>query len=176
MSERRFDRKKLEVIAEKLKKKNERAFDELFDLTRDYLFYFIFGIVRNDSLADDILQDTYITVYEKIDTYKGNNFLSWMMTIAHNKAVNVIRKESRTDTIDPVEQDFLLKESDNEAEMMLLKDMSGILNPEEFQIVMMHILGNYTHKQISNGLEIPLGTVTWKYNEAMKKLRTKLEV
>ncbi len=175
MDNRRFDKKRLEVLADRLKEGSEKAFDELFDSTRDYFFYFIFGIVKNDSLADDVLQETYITIYEKIHTYKGKNFLSWMMTIAHNKAVNNIRKESRMSYFDSTESEFLLKDESTEEELLLLKDMSETLTEDEQQIVMMYVLGNYTHKQIAEGLDKPLGTITWKYNEAMKKMRNKLE-
>lgn len=169
-------KQRLEVLAKKLKKKNEKAFDELFAMTRDYLFYFIFGIVKDADLADDCLQDTYISVYDKIDSYKESNFLAWMTTIARNKALNAIKKDTRANYIDAQDKEYLMKSNSNEKELVLIKDMKETLDDDEFQIVMMHVIGNYTHKQISNGLGKPLGTITWKYNEAMKKLRSKLEV
>lgn len=175
MDYNKFDKSRLEKLAKKIKNKNEVAFDELFHSTRDYLFYFVFGILRNEEASDDILQETYLTVFEKITSYEGNNFLAWIMTIARNKAFNYYKKENRMTYLESSAQEFLLREDSNESELLLLSDMSKILKPDEMQIVMMHILGNYTHKQISNGLDIPLGTSTWKYNEAMKKLKSKLE-
>lgn len=169
-------KQRLEVLARKLKKKSEKAFDELFDTTRDYLFYFIYGIVKDADLADDCLQETFITIYEKIDLYSESNFLAWMTTIAKNKALNSVKKDNRANYIDATEKEYLMKSRSSEEELILLKDMEETLSEDEFQIVMMHVIGNYTHKQISQGLDKPIGTITWKYNEAMKKLRSKLEV
>jgi RNA polymerase sigma-70 factor (ECF subfamily) len=59
---------------------------------------------------------------------------------------------------------------------MLLKDIVETLDEDEYEIVLLYVLGNYTHKQIAEGLSKPIGTITWKYQEALKKLRTKLEV
>jgi len=78
--------------------------------------------------------------------------------------------------LDTSAQEFLLREDSKESELLLLSDISEIRKPDELHIVMMHIVGNYKNKQKSNGLDIPLGTSTWKYNQAMKKLKSKLEV
>ncbi|QVK20751.1 RNA polymerase sigma factor [Mycoplasmatota bacterium] len=172
----RMSKRQLGIIKYKLKKKSERAFDELFYLTRDYLFYFIYSMVKNRAAADDLLQDTYITIYEKIDSCNSNNFLSWMLTIARNKTINFIRKESKMSYVESNRFDFMSSDCSSERELLLLKDMKSVLNNDEFQIVLMHVLGNYTHKQISKGLDKPIGTISWKYNEAMKKLKEKLEV
>ncbi len=67
MDYNKFDKSRLEKLAKKIKNKNERAFDELFNSTRDYLFYFVFGILRNEEATDDILQETYLTVFDKIN-------------------------------------------------------------------------------------------------------------
>lgn len=176
MANNKIDKRRLEALASKLKNKSEKAFDEIFFSTKDYLFYYIYGIVKNQNLADDILQETYIAIFDKISSYKSKNFLAWIITIAHNKAVNKIRKESKVSYVDSEESDYLFEVGSSEDELLLLKDMSEILKPEELRIVLMHVIGNYTHKQISLGLDIPLGTITWKYNDSMKKLRNKLEV
>ncbi len=174
MANYKIDKARLEILASKLKNGNEKAFDEIFNTTKDYLFYYIFSIIKNQTQADDILQDTFRSMYQKISTYKSKNFLSWIITIAHNNSVNYIRKESKVVYDDEFTRNS--SEESKEQEILLLNDMKNILDQNELEIVMMHVLGNFTHKQISIGLEKPLGTITWKYNEAIKKLRTKLEV
>ncbi len=172
----KIDKQKLERVANGLKKRSERSFDELFTMTRDYLFYFIYSKVKNQTVADDILQDTYITVYEKIHQYESNNFLSWILTIARNKTINYIKKESRHQYVDQEESEYLFNEESNDKESLLIHDMTQVLDEDELEIVMMYVIGNFTHKQIAEGLQKPIGTITWKYGEAMKKLRAKLEV
>ena len=174
MANYKIDKLRLEVLASKLKDGREKAFDEIFNTTKDYLFYYIFSIIKNQTQADDILQDTFRAMYQNISKYKSKNFLSWIITIAHNKSVNYIRKESKITYDDEFTRNS--SEESKEQEILLLNDMKNILDQNEIEIVMMHVLGNFTHKQISVGLDKPIGTITWKYNEAIKKLRTKLEV
>lgn len=176
MADIRFNKKRLEVLAKKMKQGSEKAFDEFFYSTRDYLFYFIYSFVKDQTLADDVLQETYITGYEKIGSYKEKNILSWLMTIARNKSINRLKKDNRTSFVDATESDYLFQRESDEKEILLLNDMKKHLSSDELQVVLMHILGNFTHKQISEGLEKPLGTVTWMYSEALKKLRKNLEV
>ena len=175
MANYNIDKKRLEVLASKLKDGSEKAFDEIFYTTKDYLFYYIFSIIKNQTQADDILQDTFRSVYINISNYKSKNFLSWIITIAHNNSVNYIRKESKMIYLEDDSSNKMSVGSKDD-EILLLKDMENILNQNELEIVMMHVLGNFTHKQISIGLDKPIGTITWRYNEALKKLRTKLEV
>lgn len=50
-----------------------------------------------------------------------------------------------------------------------------ILTPEEFKIVIMYTVGEYKHREIAELLNLPLGTVTWKYKTALEKMRTEIE-
>lgn len=64
------------------------------------------------------------------------------------------------------------KEQDN---FELLEKISQILKPQEFQIVVLHVINGLTHKEIAKITKRPLGSITWAYNNAMAKVRRELQ-
>lgn len=121
------------------------------------------------------MEQTYVHLYEHIDKYEQNGkALNWILTIARNLAlaeVNRSKKEMTTDFSDPLNVNLVYVNAPKVDSGSLISLANEILTPEEFQIVMMHVVGEYKHREISETLNIPLGTVTWKYNEAIKKLK-----
>lgn len=62
-----------------------------------------------------------------------------------------------------------------EPNLPYLDELTATLTEEEREIVIMHAVWGYKHKEIAKEKGLPLGTVTWKYNEAIKKLRKEIE-
>jgi len=150
--------------------------DGLKEVYEEYVSY-IYGIVRallhNKEEAEDITGDFFIRLWEKSDTYKpGGGHKGWMATIARNMAVDYIRKHKREDFSETVSD----KESDENVEHQVLADISinealATLKESERKVVHLKIMGELTFKEIAEILNQPMGTVTWHYNQAIKKLR-----
>lgn len=150
--------------------------DGLKEVYEEYVSY-IYGIVRallhNKEEAEDITSDFFIRLWEKSDTYKpGGGHKGWMATIARNMAVDYIRKHKREEFSETVSE----KESDENIEQQVLADISinealATLKESERKVVHLKIMGELTFKEIAEILEQPMGTVTWHYNQAIKKLR-----
>ena len=72
------------------------VFDDIYYATKDAVYYTILAILKDESLAEDIMQDTYLTALEKIHQYKPrSSFQSWIVTVARNLAINVYNKRKR---------------------------------------------------------------------------------
>ncbi|MDR4968238.1 MAG: RNA polymerase sigma factor [Acholeplasmataceae bacterium] len=84
----------IHAIIEELKKRNYQSFDTFYNLTKNQVFYAIINIVKDQDLAEDIMQDTYVKFLEKIEQYKsGSNPYAYLSTIARNLAINTYNRE-----------------------------------------------------------------------------------
>lgn len=170
-------KKDIKVLIKQLKNGDLSVFDELYYMTKDNVYYTILSILKDSSLSEDLMQETYLKALEKIHSYKPkNSFNSWIVTIARNLAINEYNRRKRELKVDPSDNEIMFGtvESISEKEL-LIKEMLEYLTPEEREILIMHIIGDMKYREIAEVLGIPIGTVSWKYNEAVKKLKNKYE-
>lgn len=170
-------KKDIKTLVKQLKNGNITVFDDLYYLTKDNVYYTILSIVKDSSLSEDIMQETYLKALEKIHSYKPrHSFNSWIVTIARNLAINEYNKRKRELKVDPLDNEIIFGTVDSLSEKeLLIKEMLEYLKPEEREILIMHIIGDMKYREIAEVLGIPIGTVSWKYNEAVKKLKNKYE-
>lgn len=169
--------KDIKILVKRLKNGDMSAFDDIYYNTKDNVYYSILSILKDKSLSEDIMQETYLRALEKIHSYKPRySFNSWIITIARNLAINEFNRRKRELMIDPSENEIVFGtiESMSEKEL-LIKEMLEFLSEEEREIVIMHIIGDMRHREIAEVLGKPIGTITWKYNDAIKKLKNKYE-
>ena len=170
-----MDYKKLEGKIEKLKKGNLEAFDYIYDYTNRIVYFSILKIVRDKIYAEDILQDTYMRALSCLSQYKANtNFIGWICTIGKSLSVNHLKKYRHE-----IDVDFDLETCDynsSENELPYIFDIATkILSEDEYKIIMLCHVSGYKRREVSMMLDMPIGTVTWKNNEALKKLKQYLE-
>jgi len=165
--------KELNNLVKKLQNGNMDVFDAIYYETKSLVYYTILNIVKDRSLAEDIMQDTYLKGLEKIHTFKATfSFKSWIVMIARNMAINEYNRRKRELSFDVNEDEYIFGtvESSSEKEL-IVKEMLEFLKPEEQEIVILHVIGDLKHREIAAMLKKPLGTVTWTYNQAIKKLQ-----
>ena len=165
MYERRLDNLMKEVT-----QGSERAFEELYEGMKRGVFALAYSYLRNYEDAEDVLQQTFLTVKRKAYLYRvGTNARAWIFQIAKNAALDELRKRKQR------KEGELLREEGVETPVVFLDELTARLSEEEREIVIMHAVWGYKHKEIAEEKGLPLGTVTWKYNEAIKKLRKEQE-
>ena len=157
---------------EALKQKDQLAFEAIYHDTKHAVFAMILPIVKDRSLAEDVMQETYIKMVENINRYnKKYKFINWLLTIAKNQAIDYYRKR-KSELSDSSEHLDLYSDSSTPIETKLeAKYYLSLLTDEERQIVLLKTVGNMKHRDIALMLEKPIGTITWKYNEAIKKMK-----
>lgn len=157
---------------------DEQAFAELYALTKKGVFAFAYSIVGDRATAEDVLQETYIKVKLNICSYAPNtNFSAWLLQIAKNIAYNSIKKSKREMVCD---NDTLSAKAHldacSSAEYTdVLQVVNRVLAKEDKTILLMHAVGGYKHREIAKILDLPLGTVTWKYKNALKTVQKAIE-
>lgn len=167
-----------------LHQKNRAAFDLLYNQYKGALYGSIKRIVKNEDVAEEVLQDAFLKIWNKIDTYdreKGRLF-TWMLNVCRNLAIDKLRsgeinKESKTDSLEnsvsKVETTVQIEQS---TETIGLPE-SLIQLPEEQRFVVEFLyLKGYTQSELAEEFNIPLGTIKTRLRLAMVQLRSIYQV
>jgi len=166
----------LNDLVRRLKRGDEAAFKELYNGSYRQVFFVVLPIIRDKALAEDIVQDTYLKFLEKLNDYKDRNVLSYLITIGKNLAINEYNKRKRITKVDDF-SDFSYYdhiEIKLERKEAIQKALS-ILEKDELDIFLLHVLEGLTHRELSVIMDKPLGTVSWIYAKAVKKMKEYLK-
>ncbi len=164
---------RFEQCIQRMNQGDKEALREVYEEYITYIYHIVLNVLQNKENAEDITSEFFIRLWEKSDTYKpGNGHKGWMASIARNMSVDFLRKHKREELTD----EFTEGGGQNEVEIpvlgeMLIEDALSRLDEKSRSIVHLKILGELTFKEIAEILHMPMGTVTWKYQEAMKLLR-----
>jgi len=168
------------------------ALEELLDRYRDRLMAFIYSVVRDYHLAEDIFQETFLRVYRQARAFRaGASFKTWVYTIAVNLCRDALRKAKRRPEVS-LENGTAVGETDRsrrmidliagkdpgpreqagarELEAILKKELAG-LSPEHRQVIILSRLNGLKYREIAEVLGIPSGTVRSRLHYALEQLR-----
>lgn len=174
---------------EKIKAGDVNAFEELYDQYNRLLFGMIISIVKEREEAEDLLQEVFVKVWQKAHTFnkKRGNVYSWLVTISRNKAIDRIRsKDYKTqekasvsvnkpafslegDKYDPLETTIYSNRAD------IVKKALAKIPKSQRKVLEIAYYRGMTQSEISDHLDIPLGTVKTRTRQGMIKLRNMLE-
>ena len=153
------------------------AFRELYQQTSGVVYGFAMSILRNKHDAEDVMHDAFIRIYSSAVTYRpSGNPMAWILTIVRNLCLNRIREGKVCEDLS--EYDDLAGASDDSEDLldrMVLETAMKVLDAEERQIVILHAMTGFKHREIAEILDLPTGTILSKYNRALKKIRKEME-
>ncbi|MBS1528939.1 MAG: sigma-70 family RNA polymerase sigma factor [Bacteroidetes bacterium] len=168
-----------EELIRALRNREKIAAEALYDMYSASLYGVISRIVVDTAIAEDVLQDTFVKIWNSFAGYsaeKGRLF-TWMVNIARNLAIDKIRSkdfknqgknqelENNVDFID--EQ----RNSVYKPELLGLKDLVDTLKPEQKSILDLVYFKGYTHVEAADELGVPLGTIKTRLRMAIVQLR-----
>ncbi len=166
-----MNKREIDIALKKIAHGDNQAFERLYLETKRGIYAFLLPYFNNSADCEDAMQTTYLKIKQNIGQYnKGNNGLAWILQIAKNTALNELKKQKRTQGLsvcEPVSVD----EQDNSAIDVLRR----ILSDDEYEIVVLHVIWGYKHKEIARRLNCPIGTITSKYNRSVKKFKQALK-
>ena len=164
---------RLEEVMLLIKKGHKDALGQLYDITYQDIYRYIYSITASKEHALDLTHDVFIQAYRNIQSYNGKGHaMAWLITIARNQTYMFLRKHSRTILVD-----YDIDHVDDKVEKMnnsLLVDMiMNELKDDEREVVVLHIVEDLTFLEISKILEKKLSTVLSIYHRSIKKLKQK---
>lgn len=180
--------KEIELM-KKIKAKDADALKQLYSLYNRLLFGMIISIVKKREEAEDVLQEVFVNIWEKAHTFKEGrgNVYSWLVTLTRNKAIDRIRSKGyktqqkasvsvhepaftlEGDMFDPLETTI---HSDR---AQLVKRALGEIPESQSEVLKIAYYRGMTQSEISDHLEIPLGTVKTRTRQGMINLKDILE-
>lgn len=166
----------LDKFIKKFMNGDASAFDEIYNRTRKSVYYVALSILRDKALAEDVMQTTYLRVLKNIQSYAlGTNASAWIIKIAKNEAINMKKVRMREQSIDEYENPTLFGENEPDTYGELIDLAKRLLADDEFSILMLVTACGYKRKEIGKMFDMPTPTVTWKYQNALLKIRNALE-
>ncbi len=167
------------ALIKKIAEGDKNALHELYDKIGKNVYGFALSITKNTYDAEDILQETFITIYQNAPSYQHQGKpRAWIYTIARNHALMKIRSEKKgTDELNEniSDEHFGISKIENADLRLTLETALEKLGDEERQILILHAVSGLKHREIAGVLELPLNTVISKYNRAVKKMKLLLE-
>ena len=152
----------------------EKYFDEVYNLSNKSIYYAAYSVLKDNDTSLDIMQETYLQILKDVNKIPNDvELTAYLVTIAKNKSINYYnRHKKELELMDNYKDYSYSKISSDNGLMDLIKET---LNEREYKIFTLKVIGGYTFKEISKLLKTPIGTTTWMYQEARKKLESKLE-
>ncbi len=148
---------------------NQQAFETLYQLTSAQLFGILTRMLPSKAIAEEVLQESYIKIWENVDSYNAalGNPLTWMISISRNKAVDTLRKrnirENQELDSDYSGEDYigslLGQDEQSIADVQILSLCLERLEAGPRNCIIKAYCEGYSHEDLSNNLDTPLGTV-----------------
>jgi RNA polymerase sigma-70 factor (ECF subfamily) len=169
-------------LVNSLQQRSEKAFSYLYDNYSGALYGIIHSIVTDTETANDVLQDVFINIWRKIESYdpsKGRLF-TWMLNVARNAAIDKIRSKGFRDSLknQPLSEnvDISVSSAVNPAiNDVGLKKVISKLKEEHRVLIDLSYFQGFTHEEIAKAMSMPLGTVKTRIRSALIQLRTLIQ-
>jgi RNA polymerase sigma-70 factor (ECF subfamily) len=168
-----------ETLVAKLKARERAGMEYLYAHYAQALYGVIARIVKEEEVAEEVLQDGLLKIWEKIDQYDATRarFYTWMLNVVRNLAIDKIRSKEhkQSEKTDGMENFVHQIDRENFAEQnpeaIGLDTLIGQLDPDQQLVVRLVYLEGYTHAEVAETHGIPLGTVKTRLRNALINLR-----
>ncbi|WP_296702563.1 RNA polymerase sigma factor [Algoriphagus sp.] len=172
-----------EQLVAGLRAKDRKTTDYLYEKYSRALFAVISRIVHDSDIAEEVFHDSFVKIIKKIDFYdesKGRLY-TWMANICRNSAIDKLRSKeisqsSKTNTIDDFVYGMESKSGTVEqTDTIGVRELMDQLNEDQRFIIEYIYFKGYTHSEISEEFEIPLGTVKSRVRASLQVLKKNLD-
>lgn len=172
MSEK-INAKELKNLFAKIKNNNNTAFEELYSKYSKLIYKIAYSILKNKSDAEDVMQLVFEKIYSMDkENLPTKNETSWIYSVTKNETLNYFKSNRNNINLDDI-----YEIEDNNQEISKIIDQENYnrlvskLNDNEKEIVSLKIISNFSFEEIGKILNMPTGTVKWRYYKAINTLK-----
>ena len=163
-----------------------RAFEALYDRHGGAAFSLSYRIVGDRNFAEDVVQDAFLSIWRSTSRYKAQrgSVRTWILAIVHHQAIDGLRRrmvhDRRRASSEGIEErlqapELTEVEAARREEAGRVREAIDTLPAEQSRVIELAYFGGFTHSQIANMLETPIGTVKGRMRLGLDKLRLQLE-
>ena len=166
----------LESLLQEISHGSTTALEKLYNLTDRAVYAFALSIVRNSYDAEDVLQECYIRVFRSAAFYHNDGKpMAWILTIAKNLCKDMLRRNQNVaDLADEAWLNIAAPNTSNDDRLILSACMQE-LDEKERQIVVLHAVAGFKHREIAEFMNLSLTGVLTKYHRAIKKMKRRVQ-
>ncbi|HVT57835.1 MAG TPA: sigma-70 family RNA polymerase sigma factor [Thermoanaerobaculia bacterium] len=154
------------------------AFQRFYQRFAPGLLGYTRQLCRDALLAEDLVQEVFVTVWQKAASYQPNrgDAAGWLYTIARNKLIDHWRKAGKTDHGGAMDFEQLPARADQGSDLLLtLRKVLAQVTPEQRRAIELAYFGGLTYEETAERLQLPLGTLKSRIRIGLKTMRALLE-
>jgi RNA polymerase sigma-70 factor (ECF subfamily) len=163
---------------------NVKSFEDIVNKYEIVVFRFVYSMIRDKQLAEDITQEVFISVYNKMNTFDSNyKFSNWILRIAKNRCIDYVRKYKKINEANIDEVINISSKEISPEETIVFKEVKeaiqkyiGNLNEIDKQIILLRYSQKSTFNDISKILEISESSVKRRYYKVKDQFKKYIEV
>ncbi len=165
-----------------LQNRDQRAFSKLYEMYSESTYGIIYNILLDTDLAEEVLQDVFIKIWEKSSTYSSSKgrFFTWILNIARNAAIDKLRSKSFKNSKKNLDADNFVHILEDQTNLNQTTDTIGLrtfvkaLEPLCRKVIDLLYFKGFTQVEASEKLDIPLGTIKTRNRNCLKSLRNSM--
>ncbi len=162
-------------IIDRLRKKDQKAFELLYDKYSPGLYGVIVRIVNRKELADEVLQEVFLKLWKNIDKYDDSKskLFTWLYQIARNTSLNALDKKSeKANRMMNYDGEYAIDPSTSwNVETLDVRGMLDKVEVKHKEVLFLIYMKGFTQKEVSDQLNIPLGTVKTRVRNGLIELK-----
>ena len=170
---KKIDKKELHELFSGLKNKKQNAYNKLYEKYYSLVYGIVFSIIKNKEDSEDVAHEVFTKIYKMpIDKLPISNEASWLYTVSKNESFLYLRKSKPNISIEEAyEIPCDLSDIDKVIDSEFYNKAIARLKVDEKMIVSLKVLSDFTFQKIAQIMNMPIGTVQWKYYKAINNLK-----
>lgn len=169
----KIDEKELAKLFIEWKHNNKIAFEKLYSKYNKLVYGIAFSILKNKTDSEDLVQTVFTKIYtmskDKLPTQKQ---ASWLYSLTKNETISFLRKKNHNIDLESIyEIEGRDNEINNTIDQIEFNRLISKLNNREKQVVSLKILANLSFEEIGKLLDVPTGTIKWRYYKSIHTLK-----
>ena len=156
---------------------NTEALLQLYRETSSAVYAYALSVLKNSHDAEDVLHDCFVSIVTSAGSYRAKGRpMAWILTITRNLCLKQLNRQSKTTEWNPdiwnngMDMNISMATEDR----LVIRECMETLSDDERQIVVLHAVAGFKHREIASLLGLTLSTVLSKYHRAIKKLKANL--
>jgi RNA polymerase sigma-70 factor (ECF subfamily) len=170
----------LELLISKFQQKDQKAFEELYNMFGDSMHGVIYNIVSDNDIAEEIMQDVFIKAWNNASSYSAEKgrFFTWILNIARNAAIDKTRSKAFKNSKKNLDAEYFVdilqtsESLDDKTDAIGIKKFVKKLAKKCIEVIELLYFKGYTQQEASEALDMPIGTVKTRNRNCIKELRT----